>query len=118
MDTQKAIMAFSQSEKIKAGIIWLSQSLELMGGLNAAEGQGGQRIVLTLANMIFQEVQLSKNIAPDDLWVEAEKSIDQALVMINSGVGLEAVMHLTQALSQVTSIGQRTMSFLKEQGHL
>ncbi len=118
MDTQKAIMAFSQSEKIKAGIIWLSQSLELMGGLNAEEGQGGQRVVLALANMVFQEIQLSKNIAPDDRWEEAERSIDQAIVMINSGVGPESIMHLTQALSQVTSIGQRTMSFLKEQGHL
>jgi len=118
MDTPKAIMAFSQSEKIKAGIIWLSQSLELMGGLNAEEGQGGQRVVLALANMIFQEIQLSKNIAPDDRWEEAEKSIDQAIVMINSGVGPESIMHFTQALSQVTSIGQQTMSFLKEQGHL
>ncbi len=118
METQKAIMAFSQSEKIKAGIIWLSQTLELSGGLNAAEGQAGQRIVLALANMIFQEVRLAKNIAPDDLWEEAERSIDQAIVMINSGVGPESIMHLTQALSQVTSIGQRTMSFLKEQGHL
>ncbi len=118
MDTQKAIMAFSQSEKIKAGIIWLSQSLELMGGLNSAEGQGGQRIIHAIANMIFQEVQLAKNIAPDERWDEAEKSIDQAIIMINSGVGAESVMHLTQALSQVTSIGQRTMSFLKDEGLL
>ena len=38
--------------------------------------------------------------------------------MIHSGVGPEAVIHLTQALSQVTSIGQRSMSFLQEQGLL
>ena len=118
MDTQKAIMAFSQSEKIKAGIIWLSQSLELAGGLNAAEGQGGQRIILALADMIFQEIQLAKNISPDERWEGAERSIDQAIVMINSGVGPESIMHLTQALSQVTSIGQQTMSFLKDEGLL
>jgi len=114
MDTQKAIMAFSQSEKIKAGIIWLSQSLELMGGLASAEEQGGRKIVQALANMVFHEIMLAKNIAADERWEEAEKAVDQAIVMINSGVGPESVSHLTQALSQVTSIGQRTMSYLKE----
>lgn len=118
MNTQKAIMAFSQSEKIKAGIIWLSQSLELMGGLTSAKGQGGRRIAQALANMIFQEIMLAKNIAADERWEEAEKAVDQAIVMINSGVGSESILHLTQALSQVTSIGQRSMSYLKEKGLL
>lgn len=118
MDTQKAIMAFSQSEKIKAGIIWLSQSLELTGRLNDMETPGEKKIINALANMVFQEIQLAKNVAADERWEEAEKSIDKAIVMINSGVGAESIVHLTQALSQVTSIGQRTMSYLQEQGLL
>ena len=118
MDTQKAIMAFSQSEKIKAGIIWLSQSLELAGGLPGSEGQAGQKMSQALANMVFHEIQLAKSIASDERWEEAEKAVDQAIIMINSGVGPESIMHLTQALSQVTSIGQRSMSYLKEKGLL
>ena len=118
MDTKKAIMAFSQSEKIKSGIIWLSQTLQLLGSLPAPEGQGGEAIIKTLADMIFQEIQLAKSVAGDDQWENAAKSIDQAIIMINSGVGPEAIIHLTQALSQVTSIGQRSMSFLQEQGLL
>ena len=114
MDTQKAIMAFSQSEKIKAGIIWLSQSLELVGSLSGLEAQGGHKMTQALANMVFQEIQLAKSIAGDERWEEAEKAVDQAIIMINSGVGIESIVHLTQALSQVTSIGQRTMSYLKE----
>jgi len=116
METQKAIMAFSQSEKIKAGIIWLSQAIELMGSLPQSDGQSGQRIIQALANMIFQEIQLAKSIAEDERWDAAEKGIDQAIVMINSGVGIESIMHLTQALSQVTSIGQYTMTYLQDQG--
>ena len=38
--------------------------------------------------------------------------------MIDSGVAPEAVIHLTQALSQVTSIGHRSMTVLKEEGLL
>ena len=118
MDPQKAIMAFSQSEKIKAGIIWLSHALELLGSLPATETPGGQKIITALIDMVFLEIQLAKNVAGDEQWEIAEKSIDQATVMINSGVGPEAIIHLTQALSQVTSVGQRSMSYLKEQGLL
>ena len=118
MDTKKAIMAFSQSEKIKSGIIWLSHALELLGSLPASETQGGQKIVRALTDMVFQEIQLAKNVAGDEKWNDAEKSIDQATIMIDSGVGPESITHLTQALSQVTSIGQRSMSFLQDQGLL
>jgi hypothetical protein len=118
MDTKKAIMAFSQSEKIKSGIIWLSQTLQLLGSLPAPETHGGEAIIKTLADMVFQEIQLAKSVAGDDQWENAEKSMDQAIIMINSGVGPEAIIHLTQALSQVTSIGQRSMSFLQEHGLL
>lgn len=118
MDTKKAIMAFSQSEKIKSGIIGLSHSLELLGSLPDREKHGGEKIIKALTDMILQEIQLAKSVAQDDQWKDAEKSIDQATVMINSGVGPESIIHLTQALSQVTSIGQRSMSFLQEKGLL
>ncbi len=118
MDTQMAIMAFSQSEKIKSGIIWLSHALELLGSLTGPETNGGEKIIRALSNMVFQEILLAKSVADDERWKEAEKSIDQAIVMINSGVGPESVFHLTQALSKVTSIGEHSMSFLKEQGLL
>ena len=33
MEVDKAIMAFSQSEKVKAGLIWISQVLEILRGM-------------------------------------------------------------------------------------
>jgi hypothetical protein len=54
----------------------------------------------------------------DVSWDEVLRHIDKAMVMINSGVAAEAVVHLTQALSQVTSIGHRSMTFLKGEGLL
>jgi len=111
-------MAFSQSEKIKAGIIWVTQALELLGSLPASEMQGAERMIKSIVDMVFQEIHLAKNVAGDERWEDAEKSVDQAMVMINSGVGPESIIHFTRALSQVTSIGQRSMSYLKEQGLL
>jgi hypothetical protein len=38
--------------------------------------------------------------------------------MVNSGVGEEATIHLSKALSKTTNIGHHAMSFLKEKGML
>lgn len=118
MNEQEAIMAFSQSEKVKSGIIWASQALELLGGLPVPEKAGAEKVIRMKIYMIIQEIRLARNVTGDSAWDDVEATIDQALVMIHSGVAPDSVVHLTQALSRVTSIGHRSMSFLKDQGFL
>jgi hypothetical protein len=118
MNVREAIMAFTQSEKIKSGLIWASNGIELLQGLSMTEKPGAENVVRGLINMVFHEVSISKNIAPDRIWEEVEKNMDQALVMLNSGVASESLVHLTQALSKVTSVGHRSMTFLKDEGFL
>jgi hypothetical protein len=118
MNEPEAIMAFSQSEKVKSGIIWASQALELLGGLPMPERPGAEKTIRLKIDMIIHEIRLAKSITGDAAWDDIEPLLDQALVMMNSGVAPESVIHLTQALSRVTSIGHRSMSFLKEKGLL
>lgn len=118
MEVQDTIIAFSQSEKIKSGLIWVSQALQMLNGLQEPEKRGAEKIAKAIIGMIAHEIQLGKNVTGDVSWDEVLRHIDKALVMINSGVAAEAVVHLTQALSQVTSIGHRSMSFLKGEGLL
>ncbi|VBB42688.1 conserved hypothetical protein [uncultured Desulfatiglans sp.] len=115
MTHQEAIMAFSQSEKIKGGIIWASTALQSMDALQGMEKRGAEGVIRTLVNLIAHDVQLSSRIAPDEGWGEVQSFLDQALVMVASGVGFDAVHHLTKALSRVTTIGQRAMTVLKEE---
>ncbi|MBN1850279.1 MAG: hypothetical protein JW932_17035 [Deltaproteobacteria bacterium] len=114
----KAIMAFSQSEKVKTGIIWASQSLSLLHGLPGAERKGAERIVTTLINMIIQEVKLAEVVSGDDRWKGIASQIEKSIMMIDSGVGEEAVNHLSRALSFVTNIGQQSMLLLRDKGLL
>ena len=111
-------MAFSQSEKIKSGLIWISQGLEILNGLEGPERNGAEKAIQAIGSMVFQEVRLARNIAGDGAWDEIERHIDQAMVMLDSGVGAESVVLLTEALSHVTNIGHRSMSLLREQGLL
>jgi hypothetical protein len=118
MNTADAITTFSQSEKIKGGLIWVSQAVELFKALPEADKPGAERIIKTLVDMIGGELLICKKTVPNELWQEVEKNIDTAMVMIHSNVAHEAGYHLTQALTQVTTIGQRSMTVLKDNGLL
>lgn len=118
MNESEAIMAFTESEKVKTGIIWASQALELLGGLTQPERPGAEKTIRMKMDMMIQEVRLARRVTGDPAWDEIEPILDQAMVMMRSGVAPESVVHLTRALSRVTSIGHRSMSFLKEKGLL
>jgi hypothetical protein len=113
---KKDILAFAQSEKVKAGFIWLSDHVEDYDRLTAGEQRGALKLIRATLGMIYHEVHLGENLSADHAWQEVEKHMDMAMVMIDSGVAGEAAYHLTRALSAVTGIGQRALESLKNQG--
>ena len=118
MKTNEAIMAFSQSEKIKSALIWATQLSDVYTALAEADKPGAEKIIKTLIGMITNEISVAHKAAPHGNWLEAEKDLNTARIMVNSGVVHECGYHLTQALSKVTSIGQQSMSQLVEEGLL
>ena len=118
MQTNQSIKAFSQSEKLKSGLIWAAQIVEVYNALPEPEKPGAERILKTLIGMIASEIHIAKNAAPHEIWLAAEKDINTAIIMLNSGVAHDSAYHLTQALSKVTTIGQQSMSFLVDKGLL
>ena len=118
MHVNQAIIAFSQSEKLKSGIIWANQMIEMYIALSESEKPGAERILKTLINMIATEIHVAKKAAPHDVWQEVDKDLNTAIVMLNSGVTHEAGYHLTQALTKVTTVGQQSMTLLTNEGLL
>ena len=118
MKTNQAIMAFSQSEKIKSALIWAAQLSDVHMALAEADKPGAEKIIKTLVGMIANEISVARKAAPHYSWVEAEKDLNTARVMLNSGAPNECAYHLTQGLSKVTNIGQQAMSQLVEEGLL
>jgi hypothetical protein len=114
MEINEAILAFSQSDKIKSSLIWSSQAVEMFVSLSEDEKPGARKIIRAVISMIGHEINLCKKSAPHALWAEVQQSVDTAMVMIDSNVTQESVYHLTQALSKVTSIGQQSLTCLKE----
>jgi hypothetical protein len=118
MNTSQAIKAFSQSEKLKSGLIWATQMAEVYQALAGSDKPGAETILKTFVSMIGNEINVAQKAAPHEAWLEAEKDVNTAMVMLNSGVAHECGYHLTQALSKVTNIGQQSMTQLIDEGLL
>ena len=118
MEIDNAIMSFSQSEKAKTGLIWITQTLAMLQGLPEGEKNGGEKVINALLNMIGHEMQIAETVTGNSRFKEIQPLIEKAAIMVNSGVGQEATPHLTKALSIITSIANRSMMFLKEKGIL
>ena len=118
MEIDNAIMSFSQSEKAKAGLIWMSQTLGMLQGLPEGEKKGGEKVINALLNMIGHEMQIAEAVTGNGRFTEIQPLIEKATVMVNSGVGQEATLHLTKALSMITNIANQSMTLLKEKGLL
>ena len=118
MQINQAVKAFSQSEKLKSGLIWATQIVEVYIVLPGTEKTGAEKILKTLVSMIGNEINVAMKAAPHDIWLDAQKNVDTAMVMLNSGAGHESGYHLTQALSKVTTIGQQSMTILVDEGLL
>lgn len=116
METKQAIISFSQSEKVKSGLIWCSQCVQLAQNMTHGEQLGAVKLLQSLVAMISNEAQLARQASGDEVWLEVEKSLNTARVMVDSGVSQEATYHFTRALSQVNRIGQKAMTYLVELG--
>ncbi len=116
MKISDAATAYSQSDKVKSGLIWLTQLLEIWAGFSDRDRRGAEKIIGAAMEMVAYECHLSRRLTGDEAWVQVEKHVDMALVMIRSGVPQECAFHFTRALSHVTGIGQRAMEFLKKEG--
>lgn len=118
MNAPEAIMGFSQAEKIKSGLIWTSQVLQLIDGWTGGERTAGVKTAGALVGMVNHEIMLVRNMSDDPAWKEIQKDLDKAGVMIDSGIPAEAITHLTRALSKSTDVAGRAMTYLKDEGLL
>ncbi|MCP4748273.1 MAG: hypothetical protein GY874_19370 [Desulfobacteraceae bacterium] len=118
MQTKQAILSFSQSEKVKSALICCSQSAQIIEHLQPEQQAGAIRLLQAMLGQITNEIHLANQVSGDMIWLEVDKKLNNARVMIDSGVPWEATHHFTQALSQVNRIGQQAMTRLMESGLL
>jgi hypothetical protein len=100
------ILTYTQSEKVKAGLIWLSQGMLQFQADCPTRPGAAERLALSILGMIRDEVQLGWRLSREEAWQRAETHLQRAAAMIHSGVAHDAPWHLTLAMRQVTAVGE------------
>lgn len=118
METKQAILSLAQSEKVKSFLIYSSQSCQILQHLPPEQKSGAVQLLQSMVAMISNEIHLARQVSGEAVWLEVDKHIGNARVMIDSGIADEAPHHFTQALTQVNRIGQQAMTILIEKGLL
>lgn len=116
IDIKQAVKAYAQSEKVKSGLIWISQVADQVAAVDGPGRQQGLTLLKILAHLVADESDLAGRITGEKEWYEVGKKINMALVMIDSGVPQETAFHLTRALTRVTRLGGRAASVLRQNG--
>lgn len=116
IDIKQAVSAYAQSEKVKSGLIWISQVADQVAAMEGPGRREGLMLLRTLAHLVADESDLAGRITGDKDWYEVGKKINTALVMIDSGVPQETAFHLTRALTRVTRLGGQAAAMLKRNG--
>ena len=106
MPLEPDILAYTQCEKVKAGLIWLSQGMLPFKDQLPARPAAAEQLVLSILAMIRDEVHLGWRLTGEAGWRQADGHLQQAVTMIRSGVAHDAPWHLTLALRQITALGQ------------
>ena len=109
------ILIYVQSEKAKAGIIWLSQGLLQFQGQPPARPGPAENLALAILEMVRDEVQLGWRLTRDGGWRRADGHLQQAAVMLRSGAAHDAPWHLTLALREITGLGHSAHRRLESQ---
>ncbi len=102
-----AVVALMLGEKLKTGTIWVQQLIPIGDSLKSEQQHLFRDILGRFLSMLEREVYLGQQMIPSQSWMEMKKSLDKAVVMLNSGLTNECQYHLTMLLSQVTNLCQR-----------
>ena len=100
------ILAYCQSEKVKAGLIWMSQGMLQFQGRPAARPGAAEELALSILAMLRDDIQLGWRLTGEEAWQRADEHVQRAVAMIHSGVAHDAPWHLTLALRRITALGE------------
>ena len=118
MTEREAILSFMMGERMKASLIIGTQLALLIEGLAEHEQGGAGKVFSAFLRSLYRDIGLGHKVSPQKEWAQIREELDNGLVMVDSRVSQGAVDNLSRAITFATTISNRAMTFLKEQGLL
>ena len=117
-DARKAIICFQYVERIKSELIIAAKLLGEIGELKGNEVAGARKVMSSLLDALHAETRMAQNVLGLRDFEEAALKLTEAAEKMRTEEYSEAIKRIAEAISHVTTSGQKAMQTLKEKGLL
>lgn len=118
MSIREAIICFQFSERLKSELIIAAKLLGTVEGLKGDELQGAKKLMKSLLDALGGEINMASNILKLQDFNEGSLRVQEAWEKISKDEFLGATRCIAEAISSITTSGQRAMQTLKQEGLL
>ena len=114
--TKKAIIIFQYVERIKSELIIGSKLLEELQNMEESDCVGAERVLLFYLDMVRAEIEIAQQVSGLPKFADVQASVDLAFRSVKSHEYLEAIKHISQAISLATTSRQDSAQQLHDKG--
>lgn len=114
MDAKQLILEFQYSEKIKSQLIICSNLLAQLGAFKGQERVGAEKIVKTYLQLVLTEIRIARNTMRSVNYHAAEKNVTESLRSLEVNDLANANLHISKALSYITTSCEGAMTNLQK----
>jgi hypothetical protein len=116
MDRKQTNLAFHHSEKLKSNLFLVSAAIDILTTLKAEKLEGGKEVTKGVINALRNELNMaSRYIEPTKA-----KAIEDELVAVEAEIETQdyarAREHLAQTFSKVTTVSNKHIKILMDEG--
>ncbi|NIR86574.1 hypothetical protein GWO13_02975 [Candidatus Bathyarchaeota archaeon] len=118
LDVRKAIICFQYTERIKSELIITANLLGKIGELEGDELAGAGKLMLSLLRALQGEISIAHSVLGMRNFQDAGNKVAEVAEKVRSREYLEATKRVSEAISLITTGGQKATEVLKEKSLL
>ena len=118
LDVRNAIICFQYTERIKAELIIAANLLGKIGELQGDELAGAEKVVLSFLRALQGEAGIAHSVLGMQNFEDAGKKVAEVEEKVRSREYSEANRRISEAISLITTGGQKATDVLREKGLL
>jgi len=118
LDARNAIICFQYTERIKAELIIAANLLGKIGELEGDELAGAEKVMFSFLRALQGEAGIAHSVLGMQNFEDAAKKVAEVVEKVRSREYSEANRRISEAISLITTGGQKATDVLREKGLL
>ncbi|HEC56978.1 MAG TPA: hypothetical protein ENI32_03735 [Candidatus Syntrophoarchaeum butanivorans] len=116
MEIKEAIVGYLYADRIKSELLIASKLLDTLKSIKEGELTGAKKMTISFLEALLGELRIAINVTKSSELSKAEMEIEKAIGGVEMLELMDASSYIGEALSRVTTLGNKSMQVLIENG--